>query len=1384
MSGELQELGEEVDDNVQSISAMQTSILNLTHGKVNIFNDDGSFKSTYEIMKEISAIYYDLSDIDRASLLETIAGKNRASDVQSLINGWSQVEKATQAANNAEGSAMAEYSIHMDTVQASINELSSAWQEFSNIFLNEKVLSGGLDFLTDSLSNISGIIKEFGVLPTLLAGLSTINAFRGKGFFKTIEDEATVSGKRIVTTFANSFAELKSLSPKQTIKFTYSDVFNKGLKADKKALKDYVNAINNGMDRTTALSTCFNNASSNALKYASSTDVGNIKTREFTKNQRLAEIGLMGTSKNLATSKMLINEYSSGCKTCGVTQKQFLTAIQGTNPAMAKYLSGLNGAKGSLIGYIGTLITTEGATIGLTVATMALEAALTLGISVAISGLISWLGSLVNAQEKAREEAVESLNDTNDLVDKYNEEISTLSELTAKYKELNSASQTTDTRNQIAEVQKEIVGLVGSEADNLDLVGGKLEDNLAKLKEYEAILLKRKNNELKDKFEQTKKVNSMDDENEKTILFSKHDIVTGYNSRSVKLLERAGYDVSENIITNKMGVDADYNEFTGKDIESAKEALDYYTKMREDFIKELSKEYDGKLDDTYLEEVILKDNEFYGQLTDKIVELEKKTNEEKQLAQEIIQNTLSDFVTTDEELSKTKVKSAKDYEDYLNAVKSKILNDDFVQAQIDAGYFSEEDINAMVVDFVAGLDEIGDYTNKWIKEYGNPEVIFSFDSGDLDRVKSDLETFYAAISESSSTGLSSDTIDSLKNMYSSLDGYDATALFEHTTLGIKLNREELKKLQNQYEEQNFDALEGNLKRLYLEYDNLTYKIKNCKDEQEKARLTSQRDNVSKQIDGLNDLQSSLQATTSAYYEWQQALSTENEGAGYDAYTDNLKSLKELYSKGLIGTDDFQSGVQLMTNEDLSGKTAQEIASVYESKLPTIQKFFKEGTSGCQNFLNAVQNINEEWAKQNKDGSWELNFDNEALANELGVSVDLVELLVNKLIDFGFEIDRGLDVDNMKSFVDYAQKAVDEFNSLNDEAEDVKFNFEAKSVKEANVEIKKAKDLLNGLKSEDGKLNLDSEQVKKAQTILEATIRRKQMLERPAVLDIDTSNLEKDTAEVVALLTQLSNYANDLEVAIGTGDTEGANNLKVNIDKTIKSLVELSNKSESVKNTVGANISAIAKLGTDDFAGLQKAVSSITPDMVAKIDTAEVDKFLKKDISKESNITYDLRKTKQLENFMNNPPSLRGTITYTPSASSYAAISSLPLALKVNGTANVNGTTSRSASGSIKNGRAFVNGKRGDWSIGSSGTALVGELGAEILVRNGEYTVIGNNGAEFIDYQPNDINKIVSVYSNVYEKFYLIVWNTLKLFKLQRKDETNLNVNVAKAEKIK
>lgn len=85
MKGELEELGEDVGDDVDSISKMQTQILNMTHGKVNIFDDEDNFRNIYDIMKDIAEVYDDLSSTDQAALLETIAGKS-CQDIQKCVS--------------------------------------------------------------------------------------------------------------------------------------------------------------------------------------------------------------------------------------------------------------------------------------------------------------------------------------------------------------------------------------------------------------------------------------------------------------------------------------------------------------------------------------------------------------------------------------------------------------------------------------------------------------------------------------------------------------------------------------------------------------------------------------------------------------------------------------------------------------------------------------------------------------------------------------------------------------------------------------------------------------------------------------------------------------------------------------------------------------------------------------------------------------------------------------------------------------------------------------------------------------------------------------------------------------------------------------------------
>lgn len=182
MKGELEKLGEDVDENINSVSKMQTQILNLTHGKVNIFEDDGqTFRNIFNIYNDIAKVYGELSDTDAANLIETISGKNRANQILSMITNWDDVIKAVQKASNAEGTAAEENEKYMNSMQGKINALITSWQALSNTFLSSDFLKGLIDSGNTFLSILDKITNIFGTLPTLITAVTAALSFKNIG---------------------------------------------------------------------------------------------------------------------------------------------------------------------------------------------------------------------------------------------------------------------------------------------------------------------------------------------------------------------------------------------------------------------------------------------------------------------------------------------------------------------------------------------------------------------------------------------------------------------------------------------------------------------------------------------------------------------------------------------------------------------------------------------------------------------------------------------------------------------------------------------------------------------------------------------------------------------------------------------------------------------------------------------------------------------------------------------------------------------------------------------------------------------------------------------------------------------------------------------------
>lgn len=105
--GDVEELSGKIADLTKTAS---------TPGGISLFTNDAKteYKSTYQLIKEISTIYDQLTDKDQAGLLEALAGKRQGQIIAATINNFEAAEKALDNMANSAGSAEREMSIIMD----------------------------------------------------------------------------------------------------------------------------------------------------------------------------------------------------------------------------------------------------------------------------------------------------------------------------------------------------------------------------------------------------------------------------------------------------------------------------------------------------------------------------------------------------------------------------------------------------------------------------------------------------------------------------------------------------------------------------------------------------------------------------------------------------------------------------------------------------------------------------------------------------------------------------------------------------------------------------------------------------------------------------------------------------------------------------------------------------------------------------------------------------------------------------------------------------------------------------------------------------------------------------------------------------------------------
>lgn len=186
---ELEEAGEDTAGAITSKSKLQSKVKGLTG--VDILTDTGSYRSTYDILLDISKVWKDISDIDQAALLEIIAGKTRSNTAAAILSNTKDLEEALLAAQEAEGSALRENEKYLDSIQGKLDKFNNAVQTMWNNALES-------DFVKNVIEIGTWLIKaidKVGLLNSSLIAIATISMIKNKqgpiAFLQSISDLIT-----------------------------------------------------------------------------------------------------------------------------------------------------------------------------------------------------------------------------------------------------------------------------------------------------------------------------------------------------------------------------------------------------------------------------------------------------------------------------------------------------------------------------------------------------------------------------------------------------------------------------------------------------------------------------------------------------------------------------------------------------------------------------------------------------------------------------------------------------------------------------------------------------------------------------------------------------------------------------------------------------------------------------------------------------------------------------------------------------------------------------------------------------------------------------------------------------------------------------------------
>ena len=444
---ELQEAGEDTDNMAESVSSLQTKLLALTHGKVDIMADATTFKNTTEILREMSSAWSDMTDIERAAALELMGGKRQANILASIIKNYDTVDDVIEASLDSQNSAYEENAKWMDSIEGKMTEFKNAVQSLWKDSLGPNAIKDVISLGT----GLVNIVDTIGAIPTILGGIAVY-------FFAIKKNNPVTMFKDLANTIQNFSAAASSVQElsKAKVVFDSNSVNLYAAAVANLSAKQQALALSSaGLTKKQVAEVLAKNGCSEATIEQAVAEASLATAKETTSTITGEQLFNLAAEKDIKLSEQAITWLCANAET-ELTREKILAAIASKDLAEADgmallAMSGLSaGAKG----------------LGASLKALFLSNPVGLAL-MAVTAITAIVMAVKRAKEEAKQAAQEILNAYKDAQNTLKSNKNTINEISSDYERLskgvddfgNNISLTTDEYKKYNEITNKIADM-------------------------------------------------------------------------------------------------------------------------------------------------------------------------------------------------------------------------------------------------------------------------------------------------------------------------------------------------------------------------------------------------------------------------------------------------------------------------------------------------------------------------------------------------------------------------------------------------------------------------------------------------------------------------------------------------------------------------------------------------------------------------------------------------------------------------------------------------------------------------------------------------------------------------------------------------------------